>query len=197
MKRNPFVPDQNNPTVIKMWKLQGAEPLVNINQHYKLHYTNAPINFDLLAGKIVPAGGDIKLTVTRSPGIMSGRNRLSTNFNEHFIFCGAQVGSAQIDLQVLDNNGNVLADAPTYLQINDIKQMYERWTVGEDPKIAPTTVATYQVDDFAFRYTPPQNTNTPYILFVHGWNLETWEKDRFAETAFKRLYWQGVSGTLW
>ena len=40
------------------------------------HYTNAPINFDLLAGQIVPTGGDIKLTVSRSPGIMSGRNRL-------------------------------------------------------------------------------------------------------------------------
>lgn len=71
-----FVPDANNPTVIKMWKLQGAEPLVSIDQHYKLPYTSAPINFDLLTGKIVPAGGDIKLTVNRSPGVMSGRNRL-------------------------------------------------------------------------------------------------------------------------
>jgi len=49
---------------------------VGIDQHYKLHYTNAPINFDLLTGQIVPTGGDIKLTVSRSPGIMSGRNRL-------------------------------------------------------------------------------------------------------------------------
>ncbi|MGA2870544.1 MAG: alpha/beta hydrolase, partial [Verrucomicrobiota bacterium] len=32
------------------------------------------------------------------------------------------------------------------------------------------------------------------ILFVHGWNMESWEKDRFAETAFKRLYWQGYQG---
>src|SRR5208282_1534848 len=49
-----FVPDANNPTVIKMWKLQGAEPLVNIDQHYKIHYISTPIDFDLLAGKIVP-----------------------------------------------------------------------------------------------------------------------------------------------
>ena len=45
-----------------------------------------------------------------------------------------------------------------------------------------------------FRYANPGNANTPYILFVHGWNMETWEKDRFAETAFKRLYWQGYQG---
>jgi hypothetical protein len=77
MEDHPYVSDQNNPTLIKMWKLQGAGPLVSIGQHYKLHYTDTPINFDLLAGKIVPAGGDIKLTVSRSPGIMSGRNRLA------------------------------------------------------------------------------------------------------------------------
>ena len=76
MYKDHFTPDKNNPTVLKMWKLQGAEPLVGIDQHYKLHYTNAPINFDLLTGQIVPTGGDIKLTVSRSPGIMSGRNRL-------------------------------------------------------------------------------------------------------------------------
>jgi len=76
MEDQPYVSDANNPTVIKMWKLQGAEPLVGINQSYRLHYTNAPIYFDLLAGKIVSAGGDIKLTVNRSPGVISGRNRL-------------------------------------------------------------------------------------------------------------------------
>jgi hypothetical protein len=71
-----FVPDASSPTVIKMWKLQGAEPLVGINKTFKIHYTAVPINFDLLSGQIVPNGGDIKLTVSRSPGIISGRNRL-------------------------------------------------------------------------------------------------------------------------
>lgn len=71
-----FIPDINNPIVIKMWKLQGAEPLVSINQHYKLHYDSAPINIDLLKGEIVPDGGDIRLIVSRSTGVISGRNRL-------------------------------------------------------------------------------------------------------------------------
>jgi hypothetical protein len=70
-----YVPDKNNPTVIKMWKLQGAEPLVNIDQHYKLHYTGAPMNFDLLTGKIVPVGGDLTITVSRPPGVVSLRSR--------------------------------------------------------------------------------------------------------------------------
>jgi hypothetical protein len=67
-------PDPNNPVVIKMWKLQGAEPLLSINQQYKLPHTEAPINFDLVVGKAVPEGGDIKLTVARPSGIVSGTN---------------------------------------------------------------------------------------------------------------------------
>jgi hypothetical protein len=51
-----------------MWKLQGAEPLVGIDQHYKLSLAGTPIDFDLLAGKVVPADGDIKMTGSRQSG---------------------------------------------------------------------------------------------------------------------------------
>lgn len=76
-----FTPDQGNPMVIKMWKLQGAEPLVNINQDYKLHYTGAPINFDLVAGKVVPVGGDVKITVNRPAGNVSEHNPQDWGFS--------------------------------------------------------------------------------------------------------------------
>jgi hypothetical protein len=74
MYANHFTPDQNNPTVIKMWKLQGAEPLVDISKEYKLPFTSAPIFFDLVAGKVVPVGGDLKITVNRSAGEVSEHN---------------------------------------------------------------------------------------------------------------------------
>jgi hypothetical protein len=73
LERQPYVPDQSNPTVIKMWKLQGAEPLFGVNQRYKFHYTNEPINFDLMTGKIVPNGGDIRITINRPAGNVSER----------------------------------------------------------------------------------------------------------------------------
>ena len=65
----------NSLIVVRMWKVQGAEPLVGINQNYKLHYTNAPIYFDLIAGKTVPRGGDLKITVSRASDIVSVKNR--------------------------------------------------------------------------------------------------------------------------
>ncbi len=129
---------------------------------------------------------------------------LNNRTNEHFIFCGVQAGSAQLDLQILDANQNVIADTGASLQIKDIKQIYERWTVGDEPGSTnkePFGVALKAVNDLhtnlpasAFQYTSPIDANTPYILFVHGWNMSTYDKDRFAETSFKRLYWQGYQG---
>jgi hypothetical protein len=56
-----------------MWKLQGAEPLVGIDQRYSFPYASTPVHFDLLTGKIVPDGGDLKITVSRSQGVVSER----------------------------------------------------------------------------------------------------------------------------
>ena len=117
----------------------------------------------------------------------------------HFIWCGVSNGTGGLNLTIADGSGNVLAQTTAYIQIVDIKQMYERWTVGDNPTNAPTSTPALVTDDLApsvsgFQYTAPTDANTPYILFVHGWNMEPWEKDRYAETAFKRLYWQGYQG---
>lgn len=74
MEQGYFSPDSKNPVVVKMWKTQGAEPLIGIGGKFKLQYTNTPICFDLVAGTIVTNGGDLQVTISRPPGIISGRN---------------------------------------------------------------------------------------------------------------------------
>jgi hypothetical protein len=64
-------PDPDKPIVIKMWKLQGAEPLTPIDFDYKTPYTMNPLCFDLIAGSMLPAGGDIRVTVNRPVGVIS------------------------------------------------------------------------------------------------------------------------------
>ena len=66
-----FSPDAQNATVIKMWKLQGAQPLLRIDQNHKIPFTDAALHFDLLEGKIVSDGGDLKIKVNRPSGIIS------------------------------------------------------------------------------------------------------------------------------
>ncbi len=119
----------------------------------------------------------------------------------HFIWCGVTNGSGTLTLTIADGSGNTLAQTTAYIQIVDIKQMYERWTIGDAPSRAPLTNALAAVEDlppftsaFQYPYDPATDSNTPYILYVHGWNMKRWEKDRFSETALKRLYWQGYHG---
>jgi hypothetical protein len=141
-------------------------------------------------GRLAP-GGSIRLNAATFANHWAGN---------HFIWCGVSNGSGGLTLTIADGHGNTIAQTTTYIQIEDIKNMYERWTVGDEPSRAPTSTAVIAKNDLPdptqppFQYTPPQNTNTPYILFVHGWNMDIWEKDRYAETAFKRLYWQGYQG---
>ncbi len=116
-----------------------------------------------------------------------------------FIWCGVDYGCGGLNMTIADGNGNTLAQTTSYIELVDIKQMYECWTVGDRPNYPPMTNAVLASDFIApgampFQYTPPTLANTPYILLVHGWNMTQWEKDRFAECAYKRLYWQGYQG---
>jgi hypothetical protein len=144
-------------------------------------------------GRLGP-GGSIQLNASTFSNNWAGN---------HYIWCGCAFGSDQLNLTISDGSGNVLAQSSQYIQIQDIKQMYERWTVGDIPTIAPRTNVVPAEDNFSpgmpatpfyYPYDPAIDTNDNYILYVHGWNMAPWEKDRFAETAFKRLYWQGYQG---
>lgn len=136
-----------------------------------------------------------RLTAT-SPIFLGSRPELG----EHFIFCGAKRGTAQLILRVTDTSANVIAESSAYIQIKDIKEMYERYTVGDTAKGPISPLADLASEDlppgprFSYSYDAARDATTPYILFVHGWNMERWEKDRFSETSYKRLYWQGYQG---
>ncbi len=113
----------------------------------------------------------------------------------HLLFDAVGHGSGQLVVSIYKNDGvTKIADCPQplYLKLQDITEMYERYTVGEDPNTTPTTTASLVTTPYSYDSTIPAGND--YILFVHGWNLPTWEKDAFAQTAFKRLYWQGYKG---
>jgi hypothetical protein len=85
-----------------------------------------------------------------------------------------------------------------WLDLKTIGERYEHWSVGNGNGAAPADaaarVAAETADGRTFTYTADDPEDPRYILFVHGWNMEKWEKERFAETAYKRLYWQGYRG---
>jgi pimeloyl-ACP methyl ester carboxylesterase len=121
--------------------------------------------------------------------------------SDYFIFCGVSSGTDELVMQVKNEFGRVVGETSTFIELKDIKEMYERWTVGDAPLAHPMTEAVpagepmpLGVSSYQYPYDPATDSSTPYILLVHGWNMESWEKDRYAESAFKRLYWQGYQG---
>ena len=183
-------PNPTNP-VIDLFQAADA----NGGFGYLTNETSAAAQTNLSQGQYVgrlAPGGSIPLNSPFAPNLWAG---------SHFIWCGVSNGVGALTLAITDANSNALAQAKAYIQIKDIKEMYERWTLGDNPKKEPNLLAVKAANDLpsnpvvpAFEYATPQDTNTPYILFVHGWNMRTDEKDHFAESAFKRLYWQGYQG---
>ena len=63
----------------------------------------------------------------------------------------------------MDPEGNVLAQSSQYIQIQDIKQMYERWTVGDvttnalgfTEPITPASMAYQAQNDSPIPGQPP------------------------------------------
>ena len=119
----------------------------------------------------------------------------------HLLFDAVSRGSGQLVISIYKNDGvTKLAESqPLCLKLQDVKEMYERWTVGDGNGGAPATTATPSMRlppgvTTPFQYNSSSPEENEYILFVHGWNLAPWERDAYAETAFKRLYWQGYKG---
>jgi hypothetical protein len=123
----------------------------------------------------------------------------SNSFRRHFLFEATGRGSGELVLRI-EHGGQVIAETRQFMEFKDIKEMYERWTVGEVGSVQPWSEARLAsellpsgVPPFAYTHTS-SDTNLPYILHVHGWNMKTSRKDIYGETMFKRLYWQGYQG---
>ena len=128
--------------------------------------------------------GDV-LTATRGQWLFAD----PAGTNGHFIFDAASAGSAPLVL-VIQQGGLTVARYQLPMHLRPITDFYEEWTVGDlwpqEPAITATQVRALSVP----------NASPEYILFVHGFNMPVWARHRWAETAYKRLWWLGYKGTL-
>lgn len=108
------------------------------------------------------------------------------------IYCLFEAGTAGTGaLQVeLLRNGDVVGRAKVFLKLRPITEMYDHYTAGDTTAQGATVASTAQQIG-ACQLT---GLDDDYILFVHGWRMQEWERRRFAETAFKRLWWAGYKG---
>ena len=95
-----------------------------------------------------------------------------------------------------------------HLRLGDMRWFYEHKSAGDTvtssssfPGPALTALGDGMTD---LSQRTPHDLNDPdlatlkakdkTIIFVHGYRMQPWERRSFAETALKRLYWQGYGG---
>lgn len=112
------------------------------------------------------------------------------------LFEGNSVGSGALTVRFY-RAGVKVVESKTYLALSKITMMYEHWTVGDtaDPGVLADNIpllSSLTEDSQAYVDESPEEKD--YILFVHGWRLQPWERRAFANTAFKRLWHLGYKG---
>ena len=113
----------------------------------------------------------------------------------YLLFEGCRAGKGQLKLVILDQNGQPIGEGPgVWLELKQPHEFVERYTAG-DQSLGTVGALTHYTPSATFG-APTTEDERDYVLYVHGYNMEDPEKQRWIETAFKRLYLLGYKGRV-
>ena len=118
---------------------------------------------------------------------------LSSSAIKPLLFEATGAGSGQLVPVILKDGVEIGTGSGVWFDLKNIKKMYQHFTVGDSTSADPAIIAS-EINDVSKSDLDEMSLSDDYILFVHGWRMKTWERRYLAETAFKRLYWQGYKG---
>ena len=129
----------------------------------------------------VPANGEAQIPKLNSDG--------SENFTfgepSTFLFEGCTEGSGDLSLIIKRGTQEVARSSITLKLLNSDKFVHKFKTFGNNENDYEP-MGSYEYE----------HSSDDYVLYVHGWNMPEWEKDRWGETIFKRLWWNGYKGQV-
>lgn len=111
-----------------------------------------------------------------------------------FLIEGCTEGIGDLTI-VLKMAGKEIAKTSVRICYRDISwfcNVYQTTIDFSEGQWSPRPSDNYSQSRIA-RYRP--ETNDEFLL-VHGWNMSSWEKRRWIEASFKRLWWQGYKGRV-
>ena len=143
---------------------------------------------------------------------------------QQYLLEGINAGRGALSIQLVKRRGDdltVLGKDKAYIEIRDVRERYDHFTVGDtntpgvpiDPLHRAPIEPPLPIDTAVASLQPPvrqfglgaawvgaaiadgeQDPAPDYILFVHGWRMTPDERLRYAETSYKRLFWEGYRG---
>ena len=189
-----------DPTVELKVRIQAdeGEPVINLYQPVETDGGREYLKNEATGHNQLQGFHGLELCqVTSAPSVVPRRawETLPADEVVHLLFEGAEEGDGRLIFE-LWRNGEKVCDLPeVYLRLRKPEKMYETWTVGDailpgvDFTVWPFSEAT-QTSGQALP-APELEPEKDYIMFVHGWNMPPWEKERFASAMYKRLWHQG------
>lgn len=117
--------------------------------------------------------------------------------NLFLLFEGTRAGTGQLKLVILDQSGQSIGEFPgIWLDLKEPKEFVERWSCGDGDANTPVLPVVRESANSGTFTAPATDEQKDYLLYVHGYNMQEYEKQRWIETTFKRLYHLGYKGRV-
>jgi len=107
-----------------------------------------------------------------------------------FLLEGCSVGEGDLTF-VVKVDGEEFCSESVFLELKDISFFYKKYTATVTGQKWDAQVSSTATPPTGGDYLPETDE---MFLFVHGWNMSPATKTAWAETVFKRLWWQGYKG---
>ncbi len=114
----------------------------------------------------------------------------------YWLLEACKAGKGQLRVVILDKNNVEIGIGPgVWLDLKEPKEFVERWSCGDNSLDAVQPVV--RVNSKSGTFAPPvTDEEKDYVLYVHGYNMQEFEKQRWLETTYKRLWHLGYKGRV-
>lgn len=122
----------------------------------------------------------------------------------YFLMDAVKAGKGKLCFRLYGFGSVGCTEASIFVDLKDIKQMYQRTGYvnsnnsidhrADNPNVEITLDAWQPADSFTF--AKPSDETEECIVFVHGWAMPDDYVQFYAETLYKRLWWQGYKGRV-
>jgi hypothetical protein len=116
----------------------------------------------------------------------------------YLLFEGCKAGKGQLKIIFTNRDGAEIGESPgVWMDLREPKDFIERWSCGDDALGAVQPVVRVNSKSVSPAWgSPVTDDEKDYVLYVHGYNMQDFEKQRWLETTYKRLWHLGYKGRV-